>query len=293
MKPIVVGVNPGRPVSAALNWATAEARSRRRRLELRIARGVPVPAQADVPIDSLVPDSVAAEAIAEAVAHVTQLDPTVQVDGRICEGSAGTVLVSASREAELVVVGRHGHGRLTEFLLGSASAQVAAHAEAPVAVVNEDQMPLRKNGAVAVGVDGSVANRAAIDFSFEAADRRGAPLVAIYAWQLNVPENLTLPWKSTEGMRDLAQDQQRMLHEALAGWSSRFPDVEVRYVVSRQHAIDRLSEEARRASLLVIGGRGRGGFAGLRIGSVSRGILHRPHTCPIVFVHGSDPNAGR
>ncbi len=293
MKPIVVGVDPGRPVSAALSWATAEARSRRRRLELRIARGVPVPAQADVPIDSLVPDSAAAEALREAVSHVTELDPTVQVDGRICEGSAGTVLVSASREAELVVVGRHGHGRLTEFLLGSASAQVAAHAEAPVAVVNEDQMPLRKNGAVAVGVDGSVANRAAINFSFEAADRRGAPLVAIYAWQLNVPENLTLPWKSTEGMRDLAQDQQRMLHEALAGWSSRFPDVEVRYVVSRQHAIDRLSEEARRASLLVIGGRGQSGFARLRIGSVSQGILHRPHTCPIVFVHGSDPSAGQ
>ncbi len=291
MKPIIVGLHPGRPVSPALDWAVAEARSRHRPLELRIARGVPVPAQAEVPIDTLMPDSVAQEVIQKAVSHVNHLDPSVPVSGWVCNGSGGAVLVAASRGAELVVVGRHVHGRLAEMFLGSTSAQVAGHAEAPVVVVNDDQLPMAANGDVVVGVDGSAANRAAVDFSFKTAERRGATLVAIYTWELNLPENMTLPWMTKEAMRGLVEAQERMLHEALAGWSERFPDVHVRHIVSRQHAVDRLSQEARAGSLLVVGGRGHGGFAGLLVGSVSRGILHRPHTCPVVVVHGSDQDA--
>ncbi|MGB3829709.1 MAG: universal stress protein [Ornithinimicrobium sp.] len=285
MKPVVVGLDPSRPVSAALDWASVEAGSRHRPLEVWIARGVPVPAQAEVPIDTLMPDEVANEAIARAVAHVTKNDPSVPVSGRVCNGSAGAVLVGASRAAEVIVVGRHGRGRLAEAVLGSTSAQVATHAEAPVVVV-DDHAPPRSNGEVVVGVDGSAANRAAIEYGFQAAERGNGMVVAVYAWQLNLPEHVTLPWMSKEGMRGLVQSQERMLHEVLCGWAQRFPDVHVRYVVSRQHAVDRLTQEARSARLLVVGGRGRGGFAGLLVGSVSRGILHRAHPCPVVIVHG-------
>lgn len=293
MKPIIVGLHPSRPVSPALDWAVGEATLRQRPLELRIARGVPVQAQADVPIDTLMPDSVGEEAIQRAVSHVADLDPSVPVSGRVCNGSAGAVLVSASREAELMVLGRHGHGhgRFAEAVLGSTSAQVAAHARAPVVVVNDTQLPLQAKDPVVVGVDGSVTNQAAIDYAFHAAERQGAPLVAIYAWELDLPENVTLPWMSKAAMRGLVESQERLLYEALAGWSERFPDVVVRRIVSRQHAVDRLTQEARAASLLIVGGRGRGGFSGLLVGAVSRGILHRPHACPVVVVHGSDADA--
>lgn len=290
MKPIIVGLHPSRPVSPALDWAVAEARSRQRPLELRIARGVPVPAQADVPIDTRLPDSLTAEIIAQASSHVAGIDASVQVSGRACNGSAGAVLVAASREAELIVVGRHGRVGLIEAVLGSTSAQVAAHAQCPVVVVNDDQVPRRDRNPVVVGVDGSSANRAAIEFSFETADRRGAPLVAVYAWELDMSENVALPWLSKVVMHDLVESQKRLLHEVMAGWAGRFPEVEVRYVVSRQHAVDRLSQETRSAGLLVVGGRGRGGFTGLLVGSVSRGILHRPHACPVVVVHGANPD---
>ena len=290
MKPIVVGLHPSRPVSPALDWALAEAQSRQRPLELRIARGVPVPAQADVPIDTRLPDSLTAEIIEQASSHVAGIDASLHVSGRAANGSGGAVLVAASREAELVVVGRHGHSRLVEAFSGSTSAQVAAHAQCPVVVVNDDQMPPRARSPVVVGVDGSSANRAAIEFSFETADRRGVPLVAVYAWELDMPENVVLPWLSKGAMHDLVDSQKRLLYEAMSGWAGRFPQVEVHYVVSRQHAVDRLCQEARTAGLLVVGGRGRGGFSGLLLGSVSRGILHQPHRCPVVIVHGAHPD---
>lgn len=284
MKSIVVGLHPSRPVSPALDWAVAQAVVRHRPLELLVARGVPVPAQIEVPVDTLLPDEAAQEVIDQARQHVAQIDPSVQVEGRVCNGSAGAVLVAASAEAEAVVVGRHGHSRLTEAVLGSTSAQVAAHGQAPVVVVDDRLLP-DTAGPVVCGVDGSSANRAAIDYSFRAASEWGVPLVALYAWQLDLPEQVTLPWINKPLMRRLVEEQKRVLHEALAGWSTDFPDVEVRHIVSRQHAVDRLSEEARSASLLVVGGRGHGGFAGLLVGSVSRAILHRRHTCPIVIVH--------
>lgn len=291
MKPIIVGLHPSRPVSPALDWALVEAGSRRRPLELRVARGDPMSARAEVPVDTMLPESVAEQVIEQAMAHVRHLDPALDVSGLVYKGSAGSVLVAASAEAEVVVVGRHGHGRLAEVFLGSASAQVAAHAQSPVVVVNDDDTAAAAKGPVLVGVDGSPANRAAIEFGFETADRRGVPLVALYAWQLTMSENVTLPWMSKVATQQVKESQERTLHEALAGLSARFPDVEVRYVVSRQHAVDRLSEEARSAGLLVVGGRGQGGFAGLLVGSVSRGILHRPHSCPVVVVHGATPDS--
>jgi nucleotide-binding universal stress UspA family protein len=57
------------------------------------------------------------------------------VTGRLLEGAPGPTLVSESKGAALVVVGRRGRGGLTRLLLGSVSRHVADHAECPVVVV--------------------------------------------------------------------------------------------------------------------------------------------------------------
>jgi nucleotide-binding universal stress UspA family protein len=63
-------------------------------------------------------------------------------------GNPERVLVEASRDADLIVVGSRGHGRLAELVLGSVAAQVAREARCPVTIVRpradragEDDVP--------------------------------------------------------------------------------------------------------------------------------------------------------
>jgi nucleotide-binding universal stress UspA family protein len=69
----------------------------------------------------------------------------------------------------------------------------------------------------------------------------------------------------------------------LAGWSAKYPDVAVRRLVVRDRAARALVEESGRAQLVVVGSRGRGGFRGLLLGSVSQALLHHAH-CPVAVV---------
>jgi nucleotide-binding universal stress UspA family protein len=74
-----------------------------------------------------------------------------------------------------------------------------------------------------------------------------------------------------------------VLSEALAGMCERYPDVEVEQRLIQGHAAGNLVDASRKAQLLVVGSRGRGGFKGLLLGSVSQAALHHAH-CPVAVV---------
>ncbi|MFJ4747183.1 universal stress protein [Streptomyces albogriseolus] len=224
--------------------------------------------------------------VAEAVARARDTAPGVEVSHVVVTGEPVTVLEAQSRAADLVVVGSRGMGGFVGLLIGSTAVHLAAHGRCPVLVVREGG---DEKGPVVVGVDGSAAGERAIEFAFAEASLRGAPLRAIHAWTLwNAP-----PSELHEGAdtyvampEGVAEAEERLVSEALAGCRERYPGVSVESRALRGQTREALIEASRSARLLVVGARGRGGFAGLMLGSVSQAVLHHAH-CPVALVRGA------
>ena len=72
----------------------------------------------------------------------------------------------------------------------------------------------------------------------------------------------------------LQSGAEETLAERLAGWGERYSDVLVRRVVVADRPAHQLLEQAQAAQLLVVGSHGRGGFAGMVLGSVSTAVAN-------------------
>jgi nucleotide-binding universal stress UspA family protein len=285
--PVVVGVDGSKDAEAALEYAAWEARSRRR--PLRLVHGF-VPSRMYGPAiagaEDVPPD--AETLVRDATTVVHQRYPDVDVTATVVAGSPGGVLVEESAGAALVVVGSRGLGRFVALLAGSVSTQVATYAAGPVVVVRSPgwvPSPERAAADVVVGVDGSSGGASALGFAFDEAVARGGDLIAVYAWQELPGDNLD-PGSHGPSLDEARAEADRLLSEALAGWQSRYPDLTVRRrTVHSYHPVPTLIEEARQATLIVVGSRGRGGFKGLLLGSVGDGLVRHARQ-PVAIVHG-------
>jgi nucleotide-binding universal stress UspA family protein len=133
---------------------------------------------------------------------------------------------------------------------------------------------------VVVGVDGSPASIAALRKAAELAGATGSPLRVVAAWMYpSSPNYPYLPdgWSPED-------DARRSLDAAIA---AAFPDGEPagldREVVEK-NAASALIDESRSASMVVVGSRGHGGFAGLLLGSVSSAVAEHA-ACPVLVLH--------
>lgn len=80
----------------------------------------------------------AEELLEEAVTTAFGAERPHNLHTRLVEGFARSVLVEASRDADMLVIGRRGHGGFAGLLLGSVSSACVAHAHCPVLVVREE-----------------------------------------------------------------------------------------------------------------------------------------------------------
>ncbi|BCJ75830.1 universal stress protein [Catellatospora sp. IY07-71] len=300
--PVVAGVD-GSPASLqAARYAALLARERGSRLELVCGYQSPLYGFAQpwlgqdfLDADQQAVQDAAEQALASAAAELRAACPELDVVTRLRVGGGAYVLIEESRRAALVVVGARGAGGFARLLLGSVSAQVAAHAHASVVVTRPDTsgadpadaaaaFPAQQlAGPVLVGYDGSDTAQAALGFAASEALLRRARLVMVNVhWQE--------PWgfgpKPVTDPEQLARaDAEQMLAEAIAPWRARHAelDVELRPVHSL-NAERSMIEQSGTAALTVVGCRGRGGFTGKLLGSVSHALVEHGHG-PVAVVH--------
>jgi nucleotide-binding universal stress UspA family protein len=138
---IVVGVDGSEGAGAALEFAAAEAVLRKTPLRIVCAWMVPPMAYGGdlgPPLDAATWDALRerAEKVADdALAEAKKLQPSLEGEAVVIQGSASDVLLAQAADAELVVVGRRGLGGFKSLLLGSVSQQVVHYAPCPVVVV--------------------------------------------------------------------------------------------------------------------------------------------------------------
>ena len=264
---VVVGVDGSSASDTAVVQAAREAQRRRAKLHVVYAFTWPVrPMYA--PLDPASFTGVAHDAAQRA----QSVAPGLEVAHPVMMGDAVSVLKAESRAADLAVVGSRGMGGFIGMLLGSTAVSLAAHAECPVMVVREES---DGTGPILLAVDGSPEGEKAVEFAFAEASLRKTEISAVHAW---------LPDHAPAGTG--AESAERLLAQAVAGRGERYPDVTVRQEVLSGETREVLIEASRNAQLVVVGARGRGGFSGMLLGSVSQALLHHAH-CPVAVVRGT------
>jgi nucleotide-binding universal stress UspA family protein len=136
---------------------------------------------------------------------------------------------------------------------------------------------------VVAGVDGSPESIAALQAAAEEAARRERPLriVSAYHWPVFAPAALTPPGPPDY---DPAEEARQLLDAVAAPLRQRYPRLDVTTQAFLGGPSNVLVEVSQGASLVVVGARGHGGFAGLLLGSVAAQVAGHAH-CPVLVVH--------
>ena len=130
---------------------------------------------------------------------------------------------------------------------------------------------------VVVGVDGSSHGNLALRWALDETLVHEGQLTTVFAWQM--------PFLEMPGAFDIdviEGQAKTFLVEAVAK-VERSPKVPVTLLVAQGDVSESLIEASRDADLLVLGSRGRGGFAGLKLGSVSQECVTHA-ACPVVII---------
>ncbi|HEY4991723.1 MAG TPA: universal stress protein [Nakamurella sp.] len=278
---VVAGLDGSTAARAAADWAAQDAWRRGATLRLvhvaqpTLGGGYPAPTLTP----AKAPDAIlrwARRMLADVAAELTAVRPGLVVQTRTRQGMPGSVLVKESRQAVLTVVGSHGREYLADALCGSVATRLAGHGHGCVVIVPSMSARSRDTaadrvGPVVVGVDGSAQAEAAIGFAFDEAAMRGASLVAVNAWNGKAAD----------------VEERRVLAEQLAGWAKKYPKVTASEVLVRGRPAPAVLHYVADAEpqLLVVGSRGRGGFARLVLGSTGMAVVRRA-ACPVAVVRG-------
>jgi nucleotide-binding universal stress UspA family protein len=312
-RPVVAGVDFSAGGDRAADYAAREALASGR--DLKLVHGLVIPIPSVTPFPALYDDDAVREhayaLLDQLAAGLHQRYPGLTISTEVASLAGGITLISESRSASLVVVGSRGEGGFARLLIGSVAGQIATYAACPVIVVPPADPPsdppadphadpgaepdadpdAASEGPVVVGVDGSEFTRRTIGFAFDEAAARHCPLIAVHVWCLprfgGFTDDTVWSKDPSQAQIQLREAADRLLAESMAGWQSAYPQVSVeRRTLHHERPALALLETAGEAgaSLLVVGSRGRGGFVGPLLGSVSQSVVSHARL-PVAVVH--------
>ncbi|MEU5998996.1 universal stress protein [Streptomyces sp. NPDC047197] len=293
----------GTPESlAAADWAAREALLRDLPLRLVNAGEWQLPACApasglSVPTATCDQQRAGARSLLEeARARVGRSHPGLRIEADALSGPPAPALLTAAEDADLLVLGSRGLGRLAGFVVGSVALSVLADCEGPVVLVRAeehtdgDRLPDASTGGssaavvqgeVILGLDLQKPSDQVIEFAFDAARRRAANLRVVHGW--TVPPYYYGGDLMPEVNVEMAAQAQRRLDDMLQPWQRKFPTVEMRTQATVGGAGPHLIEASRDAALVVVGRHVRRAAVGTHIGPVTQALLHHA-AAPVAVV---------
>ena len=270
---ILVAVDGSDCAKVAVDWAARSAGARNIPLHLVhvVSPGMVLwPELAVPPGYSKWEEELGHEILQKAERVAEDAAPGVEVRTEQVEGPSVTTLIDLSKDASMMVVGSHGRGGLARAIIGSVSSSLVRHAHCPVAVIRDEDLmaAVPADAPVVVGIDGSPASEQATAIAFDEASWRKVDLVAVHS--VSDSDLVDVPRAEWD---NLEQRGSEVLAERLAGWQERYPDVTVTRVVEWSRPANAIVRAAEQAQLVVVGSHGRGGFAGMLLGSVASSVV--------------------
>ena len=273
--PVVAGVDGSGPATLAVAWAAEEA----------LLRGVTLRLCTVVDPVRRPPGTAAVLERARVVATLGEAEPVV--DAAIEFGDPARVLAEQARTAQLTVVGHHGAGGRPSVALGSTAFRLARMCASPLVVVRfAPGRPVPdRDRPIVVALDGSGSDTAVLDHAADTAAARGARLQAVHVWT----EHLTGAARRLghHERRSAREDGERLLADATAGVTDRYPGLDVTCSVIRGRPAWSLLELSDSAQLMVVGAR-RG-----RVPGLCSSVLVQASGCPVAVVPVRHPPAVR
>jgi len=294
---VLVGVDGSAASLHALDWAAAQARAHGWGVRLVCSYSLPSFTAASLDggyaaLDDTAIQEGAKAVLAEATERVSSMG--VPVTAKVLTGDAAGVLVEMSHAVRLAVVGTRGRGGFADRLLGTVSSALPAHAYCPTVVV-----PLREDGKtlpddapipptrpvkrIVVGVDGSPQAEHALRYAIGEAEAWGAELTAVAGVPVGSMAGVLAWLPSTVDHEQVLRDVTEGLHVVVDRALVDHPGLSVRRIALDGTGAELLTEFSVATDLIVVGSRGRGGFAGLLLGSTSQAVLHHSD-CPVMVV---------